>query len=468
MNIKNLVRPTLIAAFLAGLLLTTVGAQEQGPIYRITLDDEIINPVAAEYIISAIDRAEKEKAACLIIELDTPGGLLSSTRTIVKRIMNANVPIVVYVAPKGARAGSAGVFITLAANIAAMAPSTNIGAAHPVQLADRRSTGEALEELIEKLSQKEEEKKAKKEPKKEAKPKYQPMEQKVLSDTKAWVEAIARDRGRNVSWALKAVEESVSATETQAKKQRVIDFIAKDIDDLVAKLDGRRVELPAGKTIIKTTGITVVEIPKNFRLRWLAVLAHPNIAYILLMLGFYGLLFEFTHPGIGFPGIGGAICLILAFFGLQVLPTNYAGIALIALAIAMFIAEIKVTSYGLLTLGGIVTLFLGSLILFASPYEFMRASLPVIISFTAATLAVALFLAYMALRSQRRRPVTGAEGLVRATGEVISWEDRGGKVFVHGELWEAEADEELAPGNAIEVISVVGMVLIVKKKGKEG
>ena len=467
MNIRFLIRPALIAIFLAGLLLASVGTAQQKPIYRITLDDEIINPVAAEYIISAIDRAEKEKATCLIIELDTPGGLLSSTRTIVKRIMNANVPIVVYVAPKGARAGSAGVFITLAANVAAMAPSTNIGAAHPVQLADRRSTGEAIEELIEKLSQKEEEKKVKKKPRKE-KPRYRPMEQKVLSDTKAWVAAIARDRGRNVSWALKAVEESVSATETQAKKQRVINLIAKDIDDLVTKLDGRRVELPSGKRVIKTSGVTVVEIPKNFRLRWLAVLAHPNIAYILLMLGFYGLLFEFTHPGIGFPGIGGAICLILAFFGLQVLPTNYAGIALIALAIAMFIAEIKVTSYGLLTLGGIVTLFLGSLILFASPYEFMRASLPVIVSFTAATLAVALFLAYMALRSQRRRPVTGAEGLVRASGEVISWEGQSGKVFVHGELWEAEADEELAPGNAIEVISVVGMVLIVKKKTKEG
>lgn len=427
-------------------------------IYSIALADEVINPVTAEYIEKAVTKAEEDGAECLIIDLDTPGGLLTSTRRIVKSIMNSKVPVVVYVSPSGARAGSAGVFITLAGNIAAMAPSTNIGAAHPVSLQEKRSTSDAIEELARAISGQKEEKGAKKKPK-------EPMESKVLSDTIAWVKTIAEYRGRNETWAIKAVEESVSATEEQALNLRVINLIADDKADLLKKIDGWKVNLPQGESILRTKGVPVIQIPMNFRLRALSALAHPNIAYILLMLGFYGLLFEFTHPGAGFPGAAGAICLILAFFGLQVLPTNYAGVALIVMAIILFILEVKVTSYGLLTVGGLISLFFGSLILFASPYEFMRVSLPIVVSFVAATVLVAMFLVTLALRSHRRKISTGMEGLIGEKGEVRNWSHNKGRIFVHGEIWEAVSDETLKKGQIIEVMRIEkGMKLFVKSK----
>lgn len=455
--IKYFYLPFFVLAF---YLFLSPSYSQQGNIYSITLDDDIINPVSAEYIEKAIEKSKEENAECLIIMLDTPGGLLTSTRTIVKSIMNSTVPVVVYVAPSGARAGSAGVFITLAGNIAAMAPSTNIGAAHPVELQEKRSTSDAFEDLIEQLAGKKEkgEKKKKKEPPK------QPMDAKILNDTKAWVKTIAEFRDRNERWAVKAVEESVSATEEQALSLGVIDLIASDITDLKNKIDGREVSLPQGKKKLQTKGLAVIEMPKSARLKILATLAHPNIAYILLMLGFYGLLFEFTHPGAGFPGVAGTICLILAFFGLQVLPTNYAGIALIIMAIILFIAEVKITSYGLLTIGGIISLLLGSLILFASPYHFMRVSLPLVFAFVVATLAIALFLATIAFRSQRRKIRTGMEGLIGEIGEVRSWSQNKGKIFVHGEIWDAQSENILKEGNKVEIIKIEGMKLTVKSK----
>lgn len=439
---------------LAAIIFATSSYTQGKPVYVITLADDIINPVTAEYIDKSIEKAKADGAECLVIELDTPGGLLSSTRTIVKSIMNSQVPIVVYVAPSGARAGSAGVFITLSGNIAAMAPSTNIGAAHPVELEEKRSSSDSIEELLGKLFGKKEEKKGKKP--------ATPMEDKILNDTKAWAETIAAHRGRNIKWALAAVQESVSVTEEQAKIEGVIDIIAANLDDLLTKIDGRVVEMPQGNVTLKTKGVPVIEMPKDFRIRALSVLAHPNIAYILLMLGFYGLLFEFTHAGAIFPGVAGSICIILAFFGLQVLPTNYAGVALIVLGIILFIAEVKVTSYGLLTIGGLVSLFFGSLILFASPYEFMRASLPVILSFVIATLVVAIFLTTIAVRSQRRKVKTGMEGMIGGIADVKHWDGKKGKVFIHGELWEAESDSELQEGKKAEIIGFKGMKLIVK------
>lgn len=446
----------LVPFALAAIFFAAPSYPQGKPVYVITLADDIINPVTAEYIEKSIDKAKQDGAECLIIELDTPGGLLSSTRTIVKAIMNSEVPVVVYVSPSGARAGSAGVFITLAANIAAMAPSTNIGAAHPVEMEEKRSSSESIEEILKGLFGKKEGKEAvKKEP-------ATPMEEKILNDTKAWVQAIAAHRGRNEKWALAAVEESVSVTEEQAKAQGVIELIAANLDDLLTKIDGRVVDMPQGKVTLQTKGVAVIEMPMNFRLHLLSVLAHPNIAYILLMLGFYGLLFEFTHAGAIFPGVAGTICIILAFFGLQVLPTNYAGIALIILGIILFIAEVKVTSYGLLTVGGLVSLFFGSLILFASPYEFMRASLPVILSFVLATLVVAIFLTTIAVKSQRRKIRTGMEGLIGAVAEVKHWEGKKGKVFIHGELWEAESENVLEEGTKAEITGFKGMKLLVK------
>ncbi|MBT3181983.1 MAG: nodulation protein NfeD [Deltaproteobacteria bacterium] len=454
---KRLISIVSFFLILGGIAGICIGSQSpDNRAYRIVLDDDIINPVSAEYIISSIEKAEEEDASFLIIELDTPGGLLSSTRKIVKRIMNAKVPIIVYVAPKGARAGSAGVFITLAANVAAMAPSTNIGAAHPVQMSDRKGSSDILSEMLRKI-------RTEKDVKDQKKP-GAPMDDKILNDTKAWVQGIARDRGRNANWAIDAVVKSVSVTDSQALKLNVIDLVASDLPDLIKKLNGREISFHDEKFVFKTDDVKIVEIPKNFRLKWLAILAHPNIAYILLMLGFYGLLFEFTHPGIGFPGVAGAVCLVLAFFGLQVLPTNYAGVALIVLGITMLIAEIKVTSYGLLTIGGLGTLFLGSLILFSTPYEFMRVSLPIIYSFVGSTLIIALFLIFIISKNRRRRPATGSDGMIGTTGEVLNWNKNSGKVMVHGEIWNAMSDVELHEGDKIEVSIVNGMTLLVTTK----
>jgi len=462
MRIRKFAKIIYVVPFFLALISFISYSQPQGkPVYVITLADDIINPVTAEYIEKSIDKAKQDGAECLVIELDTPGGLLQSTRSIVKAIMNAEVPVVVYVAPSGARAGSAGVFITLAGNIAAMAPSTNIGAAHPVSLDEKRSTSDSIEEFFRQLS----EKMGKKEEKKEERKKQLPkdvMESKILSDTIAWAKTIAAHRGRNEKWAVAAVEESVSVTEAAAKAEGVIDLIASNTQDLLEKIDGRVVDMPQGKVVLHTKGASVIEMPKNFRLRLLSALAHPNIAYILLMLGFYGLLFEFTHPGVAFPGIAGTISIILAFFGLQVLPTNYAGVALIILGIILFIAEIKVTSYGLLTLGGLVSLFFGSLILFASPYEFMRVSLPIVLAFVVATMIIAVFLTTIAVRSQRRKIKTGMEGLIGEKAVVKSWREKNGKVFVHGELWEARSEGVLEEGKQVEIVGAEGMKLIVK------
>jgi membrane-bound serine protease (ClpP class) len=280
--------------------------------------------------------------------------------------------------------------------------------------------------------------------------------------------AIANSRGRNESWAVKAVTESVSATDGEALKLGIIDFIAKDLDELITKLNGRTVDVGGRTLTIDTEGASVVDYLKGFRLKFLTALAHPNIAYILLMLGFYGLLFEFTNPGIGFPGIAGAFCLVLAFFGLQVLPTNYAGIALIALAIAMFVAEVKVVSYGLLTLGGIVAMVAGSLILFRSPYAFMRVSIPLLGAFTVATLAIAIFLVSISARLQKRRSVSGAEGMRGERGQVQSWSGDHGKIFIHGEIWDAYGPKDLDEGSEVAVKSTNGMKLEVEETEKKG
>lgn len=455
-------RKILWASFIAvAIMLLAFGSfsrTSEKQIYTIKLSDDIINPVSSEYISSAIEKAANDDAKLLIIELDTPGGLLTSTRKIVKDIMSSKVPIIVYISPSGARAGSAGVFITLAANIAAMAPSTNIGAAHPVTIQQRRSLTDALEELAKKIGK--EEDKGKKD--KVEKPK-EPMEQKVLNDTLAWVQGIAKERGRNVDWAMKAVTESVSVSDEEALQKGVINLIARDIDELLEKIDGESVTVKNKVITLKTKGFSVVEIPRSTRLKILSVLAIPNIAYILLMLGFYGLLFEFTHPGIGFPGVAGLISIIVALYGLHLLNANYAGIALIVLGIILLIMEVRIVSYGLLTVGGVLCLFLGSLMLFDSPYTFMRASIPLILAFTLGTIGVALFLVTMVVRSYKKQVATGMEGMINARGEVTIWNNGSGKVFVHGEIWNAACDEELVMGDQIEVVKIEGMKLFVKK-----
>jgi membrane-bound serine protease (ClpP class) len=413
----------------------------------IELDNQIISPVTSQYIRDAIERSEDEGAVCLIIELDTPGGLLESTREIVKRMMNARVPVVVYVAPSGSRAGSAGVFITLAAHVAAMAPSTNIGAAHPVL------TGGEDEGLKKILRPGEQDGKTTET--------ASPMMQKIINDTVAWISGIARARGRNEAWARRAVTESVSVGEAEAVREHIVDLIAADVPDLVAKLMGRKVELPGKTVVLLTHDATVVKIPMRWTQRLLAAVVHPNIAYILMMLGILGLIFEFTHPTLGFSGVAGVICLLLALYAFQVLPVSYAALGLILLGLVLLILEIKIVSHGLLALGGIVALLLGSLLLYESPSPVIRVSLPVILSMVLTLSAIILFIVWRAVRSQELPVATGVEALVGQAAEAATDLAPEGQVYIHGEIWNAASTVPVPKGAAVRVLRVEGLSLIV-------
>lgn len=453
----------LITLYTAQILLPKESFSEEAkPIYAISINNYIITPAVEEYVIKSI-KAAAASGQCLIIYLDTPGGLLNSTRNIVREIMNSEVPIIVYVAPKGARAGSAGVFITLAANIACMAPSTNIGAAHPVQIKESKNTfSELVKEIIEYLKGNRQSRPKSAPP--EPEDQQQVLSQKIMSDTVAWVTAIAENRKRNVDWAKKAVTESISVAEKEALKAGIIDFIAEDTQDLLNKLNGRKVLVKDRDITLKTTDVPLKEIEMTFRQRFLNIISDPTLAYILMILGFYGLLFEFTHPGIGFPGIAGTISIILGFYGLHTLPTNYAGLALIILGIILFIAETQVTSFGLLTLGGITCMFLGSVILIDSPYEFMRISIKVILPLVLATAGITVFLTSIVLKAHLKKVAVGKEGLIGETAEVLEDISGTGKVFVHGEIWQAKSNELIKKGEEVEVIGFDQMKLLVKAK----
>ncbi len=432
----------------------------------IELDNQIISPVTQQYLVEALERSEKDGAECLVLILDTPGGLLESTRAIVKRIMNARVPVVVYVGPSGARAGSAGVFITLASHIAAMAPSTNIGAAHPVAIGEG---GGPVKKLIRRITRatKDEFGKPKKPEEEEIveEESKDPMSEKIINDTVAWVTTIARTRHRNEAWAKKAVTESVSVTEEEAVKEGIVDFVAKNLEELLAKIDGWPVETADGPRTLATAKARVARIPMTARQQFLAVITNPNIAYLLMMLGTLGLVFEFTHPGIGFPGIAGLICVILALYAFQTLPINYAAVALIGLGILLLIAEAQIISHGLLALGGVIALTLGSLMLVQSPEPSLQISLRVILPVVATIAAIVLFVLQRAFRAQTQPVTTGPQGLVGAEGVASTNLDLAGMVFVTGELWNASSPTPIRQGERVRVVGVKGLTLTVEKTG---
>jgi membrane-bound serine protease (ClpP class) len=392
--------------------------------------NDAITPAVAGYIQKSIEDSVKNGAECLVIQMDTPGGLDLSMRDIIKDMMNADIPIIVFVGPSGARAASAGVFITLAADIAAMAPGTNIGAAHPVAMGGKMD---------------------------------RTMSEKVENDAVAYIESIAAKKGRNVKWAARAVRESVSITETEALRIKIIDLIAKNLDDLLVKIDGRTVEKAKRTFKLATKDAKVNQLEMGFRERFLATISNPNIAYILMMIGLVGLYFELSNPGAIFPGIIGGICLILAFFALRTLPVNYAGVLLILLGVVLFIAEIKIPSYGLLTVGGVVSLALGSIMLFESPLPYLRASLAVILPTVIVTAAFFIFAVTMTVRAHMAQPATGAEGLPGETGTAVTPLALEGKVFVHGELWNAYAERPIEKGEKIRVVRTEGLRLKVEK-----
>ena len=392
----------------------------------------VINPIAVKFISEAIDQSEEDGAQCLIIQMDTPGGLMDSMRSIVKKMLSAAVPTVVYVSPSGARAASAGVFITMAGHIAAMAPSTNIGAAHPVTLGSQQKENKAMME-------------------------------KVVNDAVAQIKGIAKKRGRNVKWAEKAVRESVSITEEEALKLKVIDLVAPDLDSLLAKLDGRKVKVDSEKKILATKGVQINRSQMGWRYRFLDIISNPTIAYIMLMLGIYGIFFELSNPGAILPGVIGAIFLILAFFALQMLPINYAGLALILLGIILFIAEVKITSYGMLSVGGAVCMLLGSIMLAKDLPEYLRISMGVIIPAVLVIAGFFFFAVTMAIRARRKKPTTGVEGLIGEVGLSETVLNPEGTVSIHGELWRAECDEWIEKGERIKVVGVDNLKLKVIK-----
>lgn len=423
-------------------------------LYKIVIDGAIIHPVTAEYIGNAIDRAE-ESDAPLLIQLDTPGGLLESTREIVKRMLNSKVSIIVYVAPAGARAASAGTFITMAAHVAAMAPSTHMGAAHPVEMGGggKKWTEKAKEALEEKKTP----------PGSDSPPPAtQPMEDKILNDTLAWVDDIATARGRNKIWGRKAVTHSISDSPEILLRQKVIDLIAADEKELLEKLEGRTVSINGLPQTLHLQGTKIQTIEMNWRQSILNTIINPNIAYILMSLGFYALLFELKSPGGWVPGIVGVACLLMALYSFNVIPTHYAGIILTGVGFILLAAELFVTSFGLLALAGLICLFLGALFLIDSPADYWRLSKGVAIPTVLGGLAIFGTLAALVFRSRGSRITTGAEGLIGQTAMTDTDLNPTGKVEIRGEIWNAEADTSISAGTLVQIYKVESLRLFVR------
>ena len=412
-------------------VLLVVEILPQGKVVVINADVPI-QPASVDYIQSGIRKSIEVNAECLIINLNTPGGLLKSTRVIVTEFLQSEIPIVVYVYPSGSQAASAGVFITMSAHIAAMAPGTNIGAAHPVSL-------QGAQDSI--------------------------MMGKATNDAAAFIRTISEKRHRNIQWGEDAVRKSLSITETEALDLNVIDIIAKDLSDLIKQLDGREVEVTTGMKTLHTKDSEVIILDMTFAQKILSILSDPNIAYILLMIGIYGLFFELYNPGAMFPGIIGGICLILAFYSMHTLPVNYAGLALILLSIILFVLEIKVVSHGALSIGGIISLFLGSMMLIdtESVLEAMEISMELIILIVLLTASFFLFAISLGIKAQRRKPTTGPEGIIGERGTTLTRLSPLGEILVHGEFWEAESLEgEIKKGESVEVIEISNLKLKVK------
>jgi membrane-bound serine protease (ClpP class) len=437
MNTKRLV--LFSAILITGLfslifpLCATFGAEETGGaslVYLMDIDGTV-NPALADFIVKGIEKAEENNAAAIIIRMDTPGGVLTTTKTIIKHIINAKVPVVVYVAPSGSSATSAGALIAVAADVAVMAPGTNIGAAHPVS-----GGGQQIETA---------------------------MSEKVMNDITAYMRGIVSKKGRNAEWVEKAIRESVSVTDKEALDLKVIDFIADSVPDLLNKLDGRTVEKGNRSITLKTKNAKVERILVGWRFKILDVIANPNVAYILMMIGGLGIMMELYHPGSILPGVAGGICLLLAFFALQVLPVNYVGILLIILAVILFILELKVQSFGLLSIGAVISLTLGSIMLFETDEAALRVSWGVIIPTVTFVSTFFIFALGLVMRAWMRKPQTGEQGLIGEIGVALTDVNAGGKVAVHGEYWNARADRHIPKGERIRVVRVDNLCLLVSR-----
>ena len=397
--------------------------------------DTAIHPVSSEYIRKTIDRAEQEQVHLIILSLNTPGGLDSSMREIIERILSSEIPVAAYVSPSGARAASAGFFISMACDLWVMAPGTNTGAAHPVGVS---ITGQGMDET---------------------------MSDKVTNDAASYIKSIAEKRKRNTQMAEDAVRKSLSYTETEALSGKLIDLIASTEQDIIDHFHGKSIERFDGtEMILDLKNEEIISVPMSARQKFLITIANPNLAYILLMIGLLGLYFEFSNPGAILPGVLGGICLLLAVFSFQILPINYVGLTLIVLSVGLFILEIKVQSYGILSLGGIAAMLIGSIMLVNSPIPELKPSLSFIIPMALGLSAIFIFLVIIAIRAHSKKASTGREGLLGETGVVHSDLSPEGKVFVHGEIWRAEASEAIPKGTKVVVVEVMdGLKIRVKK-----
>ncbi len=412
--------------FLAiSLLFFALSTLSYSSIFIITVDTAI-HPVSSEYIRDAIDRAETENAKLIIIALNTPGGLDSSMREIMEKILNSEIPVAAYVYPSGSRAASAGFFISMACDIFVMAPGTNTGAAHPVGMS---LTGQQMDET---------------------------MSDKVTNDAASYIKSIAEKRGRNIQMAEDAVRKSLSYTEEEALKGNLIDLIAVDEQEIIRHFHGKSINRFDGtQWTLNLENEEIISIPMTGRQRFLITISNPNLAYLLLMIGLLGLYFEFSNPGAILPGVLGGICLLLAIFSFQILPINYVGLFLIILSIGLFILEIKVQSYGILSLGGIAAMIIGSIMLINAPIPELRPSLKFIIPMALGLSLIFIFLIVIAVRAHAQRASTGKEGLIGEVGIAQTDLSLEGKVFVHGEIWKAVASENLPLGTKIKVTEVL-------------
>ena len=415
----------------AGLAVAAQSQDTSAPHVDLIVIDGSINPAVDDFIREGIGRAKLNRARALVIQLDTPGGLLTSTRTIVKEILGSPVPVMVYVAPSGAGAGSAGVFITMSGHVAAMAPGTNIGAAHPVSGGGQEVKGV--------------------------------MGEKIENFTASFSESIAQQRGRNTEWAIQAVRKSVSITEREALKKNVIDIVAKDIDDLLKQADGRKVDLNGQLHILDLKEVQVTRHEMSLKQKIINAVADPNIAYLLMMAGILGLYMEFSHPGVFFPGVAGAICLLLALASFQLLPINYTGLALMLLGVALLVGEAFFPSFGVLGVGGIIAMALGSLLLFDTQGSDYGVDRPIIFTAVGTLGSFVLTVSYLVFRSQKAKPTLGMAGLIGEVGEVRGRLSPAGKIFVHGEYWNARADGEVDVGEKVRVVGYDGMCLKVSR-----
>jgi membrane-bound serine protease (ClpP class) len=435
-NRKTIIGLAAIASLLLGLSCagTDTSAPDDVAVVHRLIVDGVVSPVMSEFIVDSIDNAERAGAALVVIEINTPGGLDPSMREIIQRILASEVPVAVYVSPPGGRAASAGTFIAMSAHVAAMAPNTSIGAAHPVTIG---MGGEGADE---------------------------DMTAKITNDAVSYIRSLAKTRGRNEDWAERAVRKSASLHAEDALAEGVIEYVADDLEDLLGQMDGTEIKIDDRTVTLDFSEYVIEEIRPGLRQQFLAIITDPNIAYILLILGFYGLIFELSNPGAILPGIAGGICIILALYGLATLPVNYAGIALILFALLLFIAEVKVTSHGMLTIGGALSMLLGSIILIDTPVEYLRVSISVIIPAVVTTVLFFLLAVGLGIRAQRRKPTTGDRGMVgvRGRAETPVGPD-GGRVFVHGEYWSATADEEVPQGAEVEVIEAKGLLIKIKQ-----